>query len=189
MRGGESSMSVLTLHHVAVTATDLERSVRFYTHGFGMILESVDALDERLSQSLFGLAGVTGRCAHLRTAQGQRIDVYEFSSPGRRPIIDGFLAPGFQHLSLTVGRIEEIGRKMELEGVEFLAPPCRMPTGEQTVFLKDPDGMVIQLRENNAWTDRAVRLVSPLRTAFARLRRRRSHALAGTALTRTASRD
>ncbi len=175
-------MSVSKQHHVALTVRDLERSVRFYTRELGLIHDDTVAMDEPAAYRIFGIVGVTVRTAILFTARGHRIDLHEFSS-GKNSRADlQFDRPGFQHLGLGVENLDELGKQLELDGVEIVAAPFQTPTGEKIAFVRDPDGVVLQLIEENRWTARLSRIALPAKLWLGRSRRRRAQVLAGTAM-------
>lgn len=175
-------MSVSKQHHIALTVKDLERSVRFYTRELGLIHDDTLALDEQAAYRMFGIVGVTVRSAVLFTERGHRLDLHQFSS-GKNSRADlQFDRPGFQHLGLGVDNLDELGKRLELDGVEIVAAPFQTPTGEKIAFVRDPDGVVLQLIEENRWTARLSRIALPARLWLGRSRRRRAHALVGTAM-------
>ncbi|MCL4235460.1 MAG: VOC family protein [Deltaproteobacteria bacterium] len=178
-------MSVSKQHHVALTVKDLERSVRFYTRELGLIHDDTLALDEPSAYRMFGIVGVTVRSALLFTSRGDRIDLYQFSSGRNSRAELQFDRPGFQHLALGVEDLEDLGKRLELNGVEVVTAPFQTPTGEKIAFVRDPDGVVLQLIEENRWTARLARIALPARLWLGRSRRRRAHALVGTAMSRT----
>lgn len=175
-------MSVSKQHHVALTVKDLERSVRFYTRELGLIHDDTVALDEKAAYRMFGIVGVTVRSALLFTPRGHRIDLHQFSSGKNSRVELQFDRPGFQHLGLGVENLEDLGKRLELDGVEIVTAPFQTPTGEKLAFIRDPDGVVLQLIEENCWTSRLARIALPARLWFGRSRRRRAQALVGTAM-------
>jgi catechol 2,3-dioxygenase-like lactoylglutathione lyase family enzyme len=113
------------INHVSVSASDLEASVRFYTEVFGM---------ERVAAPTFP----GQRVAWLRLGD-QQLHLFE------REVA----APQFHHLGLDVDDFEAVYLKVrELamsDDVTFAEGVVELPGGEAQMYLRDPDGNLVEV--------------------------------------------
>lgn len=126
-------MNLQKIHHVAIIASDYEKSREFYVEilGFEIIRENYRParndykLDLQLSGcelELFGIAGSPNRLSYPE-------------------------ACGLRHLAFQVDDIEEAVRELEAKGVP--CEPIRMDefTGKRMTFFFDPDKLPLELHE------------------------------------------
>jgi glyoxylase I family protein len=120
------------IHHVAIIASDYERSCRFYTEVLGLIVVNEVFRAERQSYKL-----------DLQLPDGTQIELFSFPSPPAR--LSYPEACGLRHLALRVADIDASLQVLALHGVA--AEPVRMDpfTGAPFTFLEDPDGLPIEL--------------------------------------------
>jgi len=127
-------LNLLRIHHVAVIASDYERSKHFYTEilGLEIILETYRA--ERDSYKL-----------DLRVSGGGQIELFSFPEPPPRPSRPE--AVGLRHLAFEVNDIERA--KLLLEDQQITVEEIRIDriTKKRFTFLADPDGLPIELYE------------------------------------------
>jgi len=139
----------MNFHHTGVSVTDLERSISFYRDLLGLRL--VWRLDHRKSDLLaqvLGLSHVDVSYAMLE-GWGGRLELFQYHSPqGRpnppdRPVCD----IGITHVSFKVEGIEEIYERLVRFGVRFHSPPKEIREGVKVTYMRDPDGIVVELVE------------------------------------------
>lgn len=126
-------MNLEQIHHVAVIASDYERSKHFYVDllGFEVIRENYRKerddykLDLKLGDAELELFGIAG-------------------SPKRPNYPE---ACGLRHLAFKVNNIEEVIEELNELGIE--TEPVRMDefTGKKMTFFADPDGLPLELHE------------------------------------------
>jgi glyoxylase I family protein len=153
-------MSITGTHHVAITVSDLEKSLDFYTGLPGLEHLGTVWVSDEVAYKIFGLSGMKVRCAHLYAGRRDRIELYHFGGAARSASLPDFESIGLQHISLKVQDLEAIGKKLAMGGVEFIREPSRLPTGERVAFIRDPDNVILQLIEvklsvsliGKAWT-------------------------------------
>jgi lactoylglutathione lyase len=56
-------------------------------------------------------------------------------------------APGITHVALSCPDIDAAARVLEGAGIKLSGGPVRFPTGARAIFLRDPDGVVIELNQ------------------------------------------
>jgi catechol 2,3-dioxygenase-like lactoylglutathione lyase family enzyme len=116
-------MKVTQLNHVALHVRDVERSSRFYAEVLGL---------EPMPRPAFDFPG-----AWFRIGADQELHLI-----GRPPETDS--PPRERHYALLVDSVEAAGRLLAARGIEFRGPQ-RRPDGALQIFLRDPDGHVIEL--------------------------------------------
>ncbi len=122
------------VHHIAIIASDYEKSKRFYTDvlGFTIIQETLRA--ERRSYKL-----------DLAVPGGTQLELFSFPNPP--PRVSRPEAAGLRHLAFSVRNLEDwIAR---LAAFEIEAEPIRLDelTGQRFTFFADPDGLPLELCE------------------------------------------
>lgn len=162
-------MPVIGLRHVAITVSDLERSVEFYTGALGLRLVGSELLGETTAFKLFGFVGGRIHCARLRAGWRGRLLLYYFDSGGSKKADENFERCGLGHLCFHVDDLDEIGRNLAPGGIEFLREPGTLPTGERIAFLRDPDGALIQLMETRISASPVGRILAPFLRLYDRL--------------------
>jgi glyoxylase I family protein len=127
-------MNVHGIHHIAIIASDYERSRRFYTEVLGLRMLAEVYRQERDSWML-----------DLQVADGVRIELFSFPSPP--PRVSRPEACGLRHLAFVVPDIAQAIDRLRGHGVE--AEPVRVDeyTGKRFTFFADPDGLPLELYE------------------------------------------
>lgn len=121
------------IHHVAVIASDYEKSKKFYTELLGFPIINEAYREERKSY----------KC-DLKVGESQ-IELFSFPDPPKRP--NQPEAAGLRHLCLGVDNIEKTVET--LEGKSIACEPVRVDpyTGRKFTFFKDPDGLPLEIYE------------------------------------------
>jgi predicted enzyme related to lactoylglutathione lyase len=110
---------------VRIFVRDWDRAVRFYADTLGM------PLAQRSDD--FGWAQLDTGAAQLALERVRAED----EEPG---LVGRFLA-----VSLAVADVADTYERLRARGVEFLAPPERMPWGGVLAHVRDPEGNVLTL--------------------------------------------
>ena len=132
-------------HHFGVTVTDLDRSVEFYRDTFD--LDSIERFS--VSGAAFadgvGVEGATGRFAHF-VLDDARIELVEYDPAG--PAVDDATVnqPGATHLGLAVDDLDAFYADLD-SGVETISEPRTTESGTRILFVRDPDGTLIEVLE------------------------------------------
>ena len=125
---------LLGIHHVAIIASDYERSKRFYVDllGCGVIAENL-----RIQRNSYKL--------DLELPDGSRIELFSFPDPPARP--SRTEACGLRHLAFRVQSLDEWKGYLECSGVAVEAVRVDEYTGKRFAFFADPDGLPLELYE------------------------------------------
>jgi len=138
-------MRSLTAHHVGITVSDLDRAVAFYRDTLGLaVLDRFTVGGEAFATGV-SVPGATGRFAHL-DADGTRVELVEYDpqSPARD---DADLdEPGAVHLGLAVDDLDAFYERLP-ETVETLSDPQTTESGTRILFVRDPEGNLVELLE------------------------------------------
>ena len=141
----EFSPNDIETHHTGLTVAELGRSVAFYTELLGCTVESRFSVSGDAFGTVVGRDGVSGRFVHLDSG-GSRIELveYEPAGPTREPAT--LPQPGGSHVAFSVDDVDAF-----LEGlpdrVEPLSEPRTTDSGTRLVFVRDPDGNLVELLE------------------------------------------
>ncbi|KGQ70750.1 hypothetical protein A1D23_12330 [Chelonobacter oris] len=122
---------ILGFHHVAVIASDYQRSKHFYCDILGAEIIEESYRAERQSYKL-----------DLAFADGSRIELFSFPEPPPRQTTPE--ACGLRHLAFKVAEIQLAVRYLQQHNV--CCEPVRLDplTGKQFTFFKDPDGLPLE---------------------------------------------
>lgn len=121
------AITISKLHHAGFLVTDVERAADFYERVLGL---------ENLERPDFGFPGrwydlKNGNQLHLMSLENM---------PNHSTNIPTF----DRHIALEVPDLEETARELTALGVEFAKGSGR--GGAAQIFLRDPDGNMIELR-------------------------------------------
>ncbi|MBN2239479.1 MAG: VOC family protein [Dehalococcoidales bacterium] len=129
-----------SLDHIAVTVTNLETSIDFYTGIFGFSCERI-----------IELPNAAGRIA-LLVKPDITIEMFQFSQASLlttedKNALTNLKVTGVRHLALRVKDVPKTAEYLRKNGVEFLSQPATGTRGYKRFFIKDPDGIPIELSE------------------------------------------
>jgi catechol 2,3-dioxygenase-like lactoylglutathione lyase family enzyme len=135
------------VHHVAISTPDIDRLAAFYCDqlGFERTFDTAWEPGTVAADRITGLRDTSARTAMLR-ATNLYLELFEFRAPipraadPRRPVCDH----GITHLCLIV---DDVDAACEHVGLEFHSPPQDLGGGVRTVYGRDPDGNIVELKE------------------------------------------
>ncbi len=126
-------MQLKIVHHIAIIASNYERSKDFYVNqlGFTIIRENYreDKQDYKLDLKL-------DNC---------EIELFGIANSPKRPNFPE--ACGLRHVAFYVDSVEETAKELQQKGIE--TEPIRIDsyTNKKYTFFKDPDGLPLELHE------------------------------------------
>ena len=128
-------MKLIKVHHVALIASDYKRSLHFYTDVLGLKVLSEHYRASRQSYK-----------TDLALGDDYVLELFSFPNPPAR--ITNPEAAGLRHLSFLVENLD--AAKEELESRRIPHEEVRVDefTQKRFFFLKDPDGLPIEIYEN-----------------------------------------
>ncbi len=121
--------------HLAITVSDMKRSLHFYR----------DLLGCQVMGQLLLREG-TFRIVYLRSGDSM-IELFQFAEPGRpRPETIPDEDIGYKHICFQVDDVDTFAAQLKANGVEFLVEPKMAATTPlRLAFFKDPDGNKIEI--------------------------------------------
>ncbi len=140
---------ILGIHHTGISVMDLDRSISFYRDLIGMeLLWRIDHKRGEALEKVVGLKEVDVSYAMLE-GRGGRIELFQYHSPmgvphpPERPVCDN----GITHVAFQVEGIQEVYRRLKEAGVRFHSEPQEVREGVTAAYMRDPDGIVVELVE------------------------------------------
>jgi catechol 2,3-dioxygenase-like lactoylglutathione lyase family enzyme len=146
-----SSVNPLSVGHVGITVSDLDRSVRFYRDVLGFEVTKPVQVSGPFFENVTGVPGCVIDVVFAR-GLGHIIELLCYRQPkDRKASTLRSCDPGFWHLCLKVRDIEQVVRAIRAAGFEALSevqtaedPPVK---GLRVVYARDPDGVGLELIE------------------------------------------
>ncbi len=126
---------LLKLHHIAIIASDFERSKRFYTEVLGFELLSEHFRAERQSWK-----------ADLALHGHYLIELFSFPEPPAR--LSQPEASGLRHLAFSTPDIYEEKARLEIMGVQVEPIRTDPYTQKLFTFFRDPDNLPLELYQD-----------------------------------------
>jgi len=141
---------ITTLDHLAVTVSDMDRSLTFYRDLLGLREVERHRLEGETISTMAGKPGVVMQVVRLAAPDtpGVLLDLQQYLAPEGR-VSDARLGDVAQaHFCFGVADLAGAYRDLTARGVEFVSQPVQFDLEWGTVhvvFLKDPDGFVVEL--------------------------------------------
>jgi glyoxylase I family protein len=138
------------VHHVAISTPDADRLLGFYCGLLGsekLFDGSWEAGTQR-ADTIMGLKGWAARQIMLRTGN-LYLEVFEFRSPTpragdpERAVCDH----GITHVCLLVDGLDHEYERLQEAGVPFQSSPQDIGGGIRTIYARDPDANIVELKE------------------------------------------
>jgi len=135
-------------HHLAISVRDLEQALRFYRDMLGFEVDW--DMDHRYGEAMSKVVGMPHADSHIIMLKGYgtKLELFKYYSPagevsGPKRQCDF----GITHFALSVKNIHEIYDRLSKAGVEFNCPPQDLRPGVCATYMKDPEGVTIELVE------------------------------------------
>ncbi len=152
-------MLAKALDHVAVTVRDLEVSLAFYQGQLGLQEVARHRLEGEGISTMAGIEGVVMQVVRLVSpgTPGIQIDLQQYLAPEGK-VADSELGDiRNTHIGFEVDDLDTAYERLSGNGVEFVSRPVTFDLGEEgtisVVFLKDPDGAILELSEIKSQAD------------------------------------
>jgi catechol 2,3-dioxygenase-like lactoylglutathione lyase family enzyme len=139
--------------HIAFAVSDLQQSLGFYRDQLGLELVVHRVWREEYVRRMVGIPDASLNIALLQLpgSSGLILELIEYEQPKGVPIPTQVYTPGNAHMCLRVNDIEALYTRLVAAGIEFLSPPMAVTAGpnqgRKAVYLRDPDGIIVQLMD------------------------------------------
>lgn len=144
--------SVNILDHVAVTVSDMERSLRFYCDLLGLKEVERHRLEGETISKMAGKPEVIMEVVRLEAPEtpGVMLDLQQYVAPEGK-VSDAQLGDvAHSHLCFGVPDVWAAYKDLSEKGVEFVSEPVSFDLEwgiVYVVFFKDPDGFILELMQ------------------------------------------
>lgn len=147
------AISVNVLDHISVTVSDLERSLAFYGDLLGMKEVERHLLEGETISKMANKPDVVMQVVRLAAPDtpGILLDLQQYISP-KGKVSDAKLGDSAHaHFCFGVPDVWAAYKELSAKGIEFVSEPVSFDLEWailHVVFLKDPDGFIIELVES-----------------------------------------
>ena len=139
------------LEHVALSVSNLDRSIAFYRDLLGLKLtRTIECGKDSRLDEVAGMPGCLARIAHLSSEKGM-LELFEYMQPRGGPVPGGRRRQadlGHIHAGFTSDDVRGEYARLKARGVEFLSEPVEFRSGVWIVYFYGPDGEVCELRQS-----------------------------------------
>ena len=139
-------MKIQSLSHIGLTVSDFSKSVKWYNEIFGLHLIDHNNLPEQQVnhlKDLYGVENMSLKLGFLRAPGGGVIEIFEFDEmKNSKKML--WNIPGPTHITFDVKNVQKWYKHLKAKDVFFFSEP-QNTKGADWVFLKDPDGNLIEL--------------------------------------------
>jgi glyoxylase I family protein len=122
------------IHHIAIIASDYEKSKKFYTEILGLKALNEVYRDDRDSYML-----------DLALNGEYIIELFSFRDPPKRPTYPE--ATGLRHLAFAVDDVAAALKELQEKGVKTTELQTDTKTGKPMAFFFDPDELPLELSQ------------------------------------------
>ena len=140
------------LHHTGLTVSDLERSLHFWRDAMGMEVLFQQEKAGGYLEAIVGEPGAHVLMAHLAFGgEGPRIELFQYLAPGGGRHFSRPADQGFAHVCVACDDLGDWLERLIAAGGTPFSEPVEIDTGVNRggrgVYLRDPDGHVVELFE------------------------------------------
>jgi catechol 2,3-dioxygenase-like lactoylglutathione lyase family enzyme len=148
-----------TFNHVGLTVTDIDAAIAWYQDVLGctVVMPAMDALEDgghfgKICADIFGKGFKRFRIAHLSTAEGVGIELFQFTKPKTTLRKNNFdYAPtGIFHFCVTDPAIEALAKKIAKTGGKQRSKIWKLWPDKpyKVCYCQDPWGNIIELNSH-----------------------------------------
>jgi catechol 2,3-dioxygenase-like lactoylglutathione lyase family enzyme len=143
-------MQVGSVYHTRFTVSDIERSVSFYRDLLGLKLIRRQTGTAPYLAAVTGFEGVRLEIALLQSQDGgSMLELLQYVSHPAEPTDRATNRPGNAHLCFRVEDIRAACAELHRHGVRLISEPTEITAGAHrggwAVYLRDPDGLIVEL--------------------------------------------
>jgi catechol 2,3-dioxygenase-like lactoylglutathione lyase family enzyme len=144
---------ILAADHTGITVSNLERSLEFWRDVLGFEPSHTAHQTGEMAREITGVAGAEIKLAVVKAPSGHKVELLEYLAPAeRKRHVD--LQPcdvGSVHVALIVDDLDAILSAINASGWKAAGKPQTLQSGpnagKRVVYVRDPDGMTIELMQ------------------------------------------
>lgn len=147
-------INLVNFRHIAIIVNDYAKMVNFYSRVLGFQINREFKIKSKEFQRGVGMKGAKARVAHLSiSGTTPEIEIAEYFPKIRKSRdISKANAPGYRHIALVVTDLKKAYQRLKKLGIDFFSSPICISkpkniSGVQFVYLKDPEGNIIELNQ------------------------------------------
>lgn len=141
---------ILATNHTSFTVSDVDRSITFYRDKIGLKFLSVSVRDKAFTEKASGMKGAVLKIAFLE-APDHKLELIEYLHPPGKQLDLATNNVGASHLAFEIDNLHEMFDSLRADGYEFVSEPLQIEGGPNAggwmAYLKDPDGITIELQQ------------------------------------------
>jgi catechol 2,3-dioxygenase-like lactoylglutathione lyase family enzyme len=148
-------MTINSVWHAGFTVSDIERSIAFYTEAVGLELRHRQEQENEYTSTFIGYPEAKLRVAQFALPGGQPgrsghvLELCEYVRPRGETIAPGTSATGSGHIAFETDALDETVARMVAAGGTPVSEPVAIVAGVnrggRTVYVRDPDGITVEL--------------------------------------------
>ena len=142
-------------HHSSFTVSDVDRSLAFYRDLLGLTVVADMQPDADYVARVTGFPGATFRIVFLRLPPDEHIlELIQYKTRAGDPLPLATNRPGCAHICFLVQDLSALHARLTAQGARFVSEPVEITQGVNrggyAVYLRDPDGITIELLQRPA---------------------------------------
>jgi catechol 2,3-dioxygenase-like lactoylglutathione lyase family enzyme len=142
------------IHHTGLVVDDLDAMIDFYrTRQSFALLHRFDIEDDPANRAMLRVDNAAAKCAFLRGSLGN-IELFAFDSGPSNPPAREVYSAGIRHICLQTAIDDALFDALVDAGAGTHARPAGLGTGNSYVYIRDPEGNVLEL-EGTPWAPAA----------------------------------
>jgi catechol 2,3-dioxygenase-like lactoylglutathione lyase family enzyme len=154
----EATTLIQSFDHTSFTVADIERAVAFWRDVMGFAVADLSLREGDWLGAVVGVPGARCRIAHLH-GHGAHMEFIQYLTPAGGDVTGPPNRPGTAHVAFLVRNIEALAGRMIEAGASEQGRIARCTSGPAAgclaVYLKDPNGLIVELAELPAHPDQS----------------------------------
>jgi len=144
-------MPIYGANHTSYTVSDLDRSLAFYRDLLGLeVVHQRPEITNAYWRAVVGFPDAQARDAFLKIpGSDHHIELIQYRHPLGTPQTLTPNNPGSSHVAYYVDDLVPFFERLKAAGVQFISEPIYLDEGPNkggwALYMKDPDGIVIEL--------------------------------------------
>jgi glyoxylase I family protein len=138
---------IVGLHHVAISVSDMDKALEFYTEGLGFeLVQQAELENDSKANQVIGLDNINAKMRMLK-APNAFIELWQYSNPEPKDLRSRPCDYGYPHIALQVDDIDAEYERLKGHGMEFVGEQVHYGDTGAAIYGRDPSGNIIELYE------------------------------------------